>query len=423
MKYDIDSIRAQFPALNRIVNGFPAVYFDGPGGTQVPQRVIDKMVEYLIHHNANAGGAFITSVENDKVVDAARQAFGDLFGCSPNEVSFGENSTSINFKLSQAIARDLRPGDEIIITDIDHDANRSPWQILAERDIVIKSVSMDPVTCTIDINDYQNKLSGRTKVVAFNYASNAVGTITDAKEMIRLAHAVGAVTVVDAVHYALHGVIDVKEIDADYMFCSAYKFFGPHIGVLYSRHDKLEQLRTLKVSAQKNSIPDKFETGTPNFEGIAGAAEALEFIADVGAHHRDQLMDHEAVLSERRKNLICGMRAFEEHEMPMARHFKNELRKIKGVTVYSPPDDHPCTSTISFRIDGMTPLEVAKELAAKGIFVWAGGFYAVALVKALGVADTGGMVRIGLAPYNTKQEIDRTLRLIHDLVGSREVSK
>ena len=414
MKYDIEGIRAQFPALKRIVNGLPAVYFDSPGGTQVPQRVIDKMVEYLIHQNANSGGVFVTSVESDAMIARARQGFADLFGCSPNEVSFGENSTSINFKLSQAIAGDLKPGDEIIITDIDHDANRSPWQILAERDIVVKSVAIDPVTFTINIDDYKNKLSSKTKVVAFNYASNAVGTITDAAEMITLAHGVGAITVVDAVHYALHGVIDVKAIDVDYLFCSAYKFFGPHIGVLYGRQDRLERLKTLKVSAQKNVIPEKFETGTLNHEGLAGAAEALEFIADVGSEHTGYLRQNETHLGDRRRNIICGMRAFEEHEMPMARYLKSELSKIEGITLYSPPDNHLCTSTISFRIKDLPPLHVAKVLAEKGIFVWAGGFYAVALMKSLGVAERGGMVRIGLAPYNTQEEIERTLAVIRE---------
>ena len=415
MKYDIESIRAQFPALSRKVNGYPAVYFDSPGGTQVPQRVIDKMVDYMLNHNANSGGVFITSVENDEMILNARKAFADLFGCSWNEVSFGENSTAINFRLSQAIARDLQPGDEIIITDLDHDANRSPWEILAERGIVIKSVQVDPQTCTLKMDDYEAKLSSKTKVVAFNYASNAVGTISDAKEIIRLAHETGAITVVDAVHYALHGVIDVKELEVDFLFCSAYKFFGPHIGVLYSTHERLEKLRTLKVSAQKNLIPDKFETGTLNHEGVAGAAEAIEFIANAGAGYPGFLKGDESQLNDRRKNIICGMRAFEEHEMPMAHYFKEALSKIDGLIIYGPPKDQPCTSTISFRIKELPPLQVAKLLADKGIFVWAGGFYAVALMKLFGLAETGGMVRIGLAPYNTREEIERTLAAIRDI--------
>ena len=415
MKYDVDSIREQFPSLKRTVNGFQAIYFDSPGGTQVPQRVIDKMVEYMINHNANTGGAFITSAENDAMILNTRRAFADFFGCAWNEVSFGENSTAINFRLSQALARDLRPGDEILITDIDHDSNRSPWLILTERGITVKSVTVDISTCTLDMQDFKSKLSAKTKVVAFNYASNAVGTITDAQEIIRLCHEVGAITVVDAVHYALHGVIDVKHLDVDYLFCSAYKFFGPHIGVLYSKQERLEKLRTLKVSAQKDISPEKFETGTLNHEGLAGASEAIEFIAHAGAIQPELLEENEKHLSGRRKNIIAGMRVFEEHEMPLALAFKDELLKIDGLTMYAPPKGHPSTSTISFRIRDIPPMQVAKRLAEKGIFVWAGGFYAVALMKSFGVVDRGGLVRIGLAPYNTKEEIERTLSEIRGI--------
>jgi len=415
MKYDINSIRAQFPALSRTVNGFQAVYFDSPGGTQVPQRVIDKMVDYMMNHNANTGGAFITSVENDTVILNARKRFADFLGCSWNEVSFGENSTAINFRLSLALARDLNPGDEIIITDIDHDANRSPWSILTERGLIVKSVRVDTATCLLDIQDYKNKLSSKTKIVAFNYASNAVGTISDARKIIQLAHEAGAITVVDAVHYALHGVIDVKDLDVDFLFCSVYKFFGPHIGVLYSKQERLEKLRALKVSAQKDVVPEKFETGTLNHEGLAGAAEAIEFIADAGAKHPGLIHDSESHMSDRRKKIIAGMRVFEEHEMPLAEAFKEELSKIEGVVLYAPPKRHPCTSTISFRIKDIPPMHVAKHLAEKGIFVWAGGFYAVALMKSFGVLETGGLVRIGLAPYNTQEEIDRTLAEIQSI--------
>lgn len=419
MKYDVNSIRAQFPALSRTVNGFPAVYFDSPGGTQVPQRVIDRMVDYMINHNANTGGAFITSIENDAVILEARKSFRDLFGCSWNEVSFGENSTAINFRLSHALARDLNPGDEIIITDIDHDANRSPWTILTERGVTVKSVRVDASTCTLDMHDYKSKLSSKTKIVAFNYASNAVGTITDAKAIIQLAHQAGAITVVDAVHYALHGVIDVRDLDVDFLFCSAYKFFGPHIGVLYSKQERLEKLRALKVSAQKDVVPEKFETGTLNHEGLAGAAEAIEFIADAGAKNLELVSDSESHLNDRRKKIIAGVRVFEEHEMPMAVSFKEELSNIDGLTLYAPPRGHPCTSTISFRIKDIPPMHIAKRLAEKGIFLWAGGFYAVALMKSFGVSETGGLVRIGLAPYNTQEEIDRTLAEIRSIAKSR----
>ena len=417
MKFDIQALRSQFPALNRMVNGFPAVYFDSPGGTQTPQRVIDKMVNYMIHHSANGGGVFATSVETDEIILNTRKTFADFFGCNWDEVSFGENSTSINFKLSQAIARNLQPGDEIIITDLDHDANRSPWEILAEKGILIQCVRVDPERLTLDIADYRKKLSPRTKVVAFNYASNAVGTISNAKEIIRLARSAGAITVVDAVHYALHGVIDVRELDVDFLFCSAYKFFGPHVGVLYSKAERMKDLKTLKVSAQKNTVPDKFETGTLNHEAIAGAGEAIEFIAEIGKNHPDTLQNLPASYGERRKNIIYGMLALENYEIPLADYFKEELAKIQGLKLYCPPKNQLCTSTISFRLQDIHPLEVAKRLAAKGIFVWAGGFYAVGLMKTLRLDDIGGMVRIGLAPYNTREEIDRTLAEIRNIAG------
>lgn len=415
MNFDINGIRSQFPSLERDVNGYPAVYFDSPGGTQTPQRVIDKMVDYMIHHNANSGGVFATTIETDALILNARKAFADFFACAWDEVAFGENSTAINFRLSQAIARDLKPGDEIIITDLDHDANRSPWEILAERGIIIKSVKVNTETLTLDLEDFQNKLSTNTKVVAFNYGSNAVGTISDAKTLIELAKKTGAITVVDAVHYALHGVLDVKELDVDFLFCSAYKFFGPHIGVLYGRRERMEALKTLKVSAQKNTVPDKFETGTLNHEAIAGAAEAVDFIAEIGIKHPEYGAENHSKNTPRRKNIINGMKALEDYELPLADYFKDELRKINGIKLYCPPKDQPCTSTISFRLDNIHPLDVAKRLAHKGIFVWAGGFYAVGLMRALNLSESGGMVRIGLAPYNTREEIDRTLRAVQEI--------
>lgn len=421
MHFDVDYIRSQFPALKRIINGFPAVYFDGPGGTQVPQRVIDKMADYLINHNANIHGEFATSRENDEILLNAKRTFADFFNCTWHEVSFCHNSTTINFKLAQAIARELKQGDEIIMTDMDHEANRGPWEVLAERGLVIKNVKMDTVNCTLDMDDFQRTLSPRTKVVAFNYASNAVGTISDAKEIIRLAKQVGAQTVVDAVHYALHGVIDVKELDADFLFCSAYKFFGPHIGVLYGKYEVMDRLKTLRLVTQETVPPWKFETGTLNQEGIAGAAEAVEFIADMGAKHRANFSDDFPNSTERRKNIIRGMLAVEAYEQPMARYFKDELAKIDGLKIYGPPKDFPCTSTIAFRLKDIHPNTVAKLLGDKGIFVWDGDFYAAKIIKSLGFADSGGVVRIGLAPYNTKDEIDRTIDEIKHIATGKSI--
>ena len=414
MAYDIEYIRSQFPALQRKVNNFPVVYFDGPGGTQVPQKVVDAMSKYLIHHNANTHGEFAASVETDHMIRQARNAFADFFNCSDDEIAFSENSTTISIKLSQALARDLTPGDEILITDIDHDANRSPWMILSERGIVVQSVAMNKATLTLDMDDLRKKLSPRTKIVAFNCASNAVGTISPAKEIVQLAKQVGAVTVADAVHYALHGVIDVRDIGVDFLFCSAYKFFGPHIGVLYARREAMERLKTLKVSAQDDDPPFKFETGTLNHEGIAGAAEAIEFIADMGKRHEKDFAGQFPTITGRRRDIVCGMTAAEHHEQPMAEYFKTELKKVRGLTLYAPPDNIPCTSTISFTLKGVHPERISTSLGEKGIFVWAGSFYAVQIMRVLGLHERG-MLRIGLAPYNTQEEIERTLNEIQSI--------
>ncbi len=416
-KYDINGVRKQFPCLSREVNGYSAAFFDGPGGTQVPQRVADKICDYLFHHNANAHGCFVTSIESDTLLKKARETFADFLGCDWKEISFGANTSSNNFKLSLGIARDLAAGDEVIITDIDHEGNRSPWRLLAERGVVVKSVKVNPETCILDLEDYKSKLSQKTKVVAVNWAANAVGTITDVKTVIKLAHEVGALTVVDAVHYAAHKPIDVKDIDTDFMLCSAYKFFGPHIGVIYGKKEAMDNLRTIRVMADDNTeAPEKFETGTPNFECICGAAEAVEFISDIGKLYVDCFEDRLKGLEGRRKNIVAGMIAIDEYEEPLASKLRKELRKIEKVTVYGPPEGHPRTTTVSFTIEGKRPLEVAQYLADKGIFVWDGDFYAVETINTvLKLKEKGGLVRIGLAPYNTEEEVDRTIEAIKEI--------
>jgi selenocysteine lyase/cysteine desulfurase len=285
------------------------------------------------------------------------------------------------------------------------------------------------------MEDFRNRVTDKTKVVAFNYASNAVGTISDALEIIRLAKEAGAITIVDAVHFALHGVIDVRALDADFLFCSAYKFFGPHVGVLFGKRERMEALRTLRVGAQEDAPPFKFETGTLNHEGIAGAAEAVEFIADIGARHPLEAPIADAAptarastsgpvkpaseIGERRKRIVDGMHAVEAYEQPLAAYFKDILARIDGLTLYGPPKHTPCTSTIAFRLNNVPPREVAARLGDKGIFTWNGDFYAVQLVKSLGLSESGGLVRIGLAPYNTKEEIDRTLDAIRAIAASK----
>jgi cysteine desulfurase family protein (TIGR01976 family) len=417
MKFDVQYIRQQFPAMERTINGYPAAYLDGPGGTQVPKRVVDKVVDYLYNHNCNIHGAFATSIETDAMILDARKTFADFFGCSWEEVSFGANSTTINFNLAHALARDLKVGDEVVITDIDHEANRGPWEILEERGIVVKNVKVDLDKCIIDMDDFAAKLTPKTKVAAFNYASNGVGTISDVKKMTKMAHEVGALTVVDAVHYALHGPIDVKDIDCDFLFCSAYKFFGPHVGVLYAKKEQMEKLRTIKVGEQEDWAPLKFETGTLNHEGIAGAAEAVEFIADIGAKYEGDFAAELAGMEGRRRNVFAGMLALEAYEQPIAEYFIAELEKIPAVKIYGPPKGYPRTSTVSFTVAGKTPREVAEYLGQKGIFVWDGDFFATKLVKVLGLRQSGGLIRVGLAPYNTMEEIERTIDAVKEIAA------
>lgn len=412
--FDIDYVRGQFPCLCKTVNGLPAAFLDGPGGTQVPRRVVDKISDYMFYHNANAHGCFATSEETMALQKEARETLAAFFNCSPKEVVFGESSSTNNFKLVFAIARDLKAGDEVIITDIDHESNRSPLRTLEERGIVVKSVRIDLSTYTLDFEDYKSKLSDRTKVVAINWAANANGTITDVKPMIELAHKVGALAIIDAVHYAAHKVIDVKDIGMDFMVTSAYKYFGPHMGVMYAKHEALEKLRTLRVLADDNTMPpEKFETGTPNFEHICGCAAAVDFIADLGRRHEGYFEKELKGLSGKRKDVVAGMLAIDAYEEPMAQKLRTELAKIPGLKLYASPEGYPKTSTVSFTIDGKNAHDIAVFLAKRGIFVWDGDFYAIEITNhVLKLEEQGGLLRIGLAPYNTMEDIDRTIEAV-----------
>jgi cysteine desulfurase family protein (TIGR01976 family) len=414
---DTEYVRSQFPALARTIAGHPAAYLDGPGGTQVPHRVIDAMRDYLVTSNSNIHGLFATTEETDAMIAGAREAMGDFFGCGPEEVAFGANMTTLTFLLAQAIGRELRPGDEILITEIDHEANRGPWLHLAERGVLVREVPVHTSTCTLDWDAFETMVKpGHTKVIAVNYASNAVGTINDVARVAQLARDAGAISVIDAVHYALHGPIDVKAIGCDFLLCSAYKFFGPHIGVVYARRPVLEALRTLMLSTQEPVPPFKLETGTLNHEGIAGAAAAVEFIADLGDHHEDLVADVvPSGLDGRRRAIVAGMLASEAHEQPIARRLVEELADLEGVTVYGPPAGHPRTSTVSFTLDGMRASDVCRVLGARGLFLWDGDFYAHRLVERLGLLDRGGLVRAGLAPYNTMEEAERLIAAVAEL--------
>ena len=416
-KFNLDYVREQFPALSKTVNGNPAAFLDGPGGTQVPRSVVEKINEYLYYYNANSHGVFVTSVQSDDSYWAAKEALADFLNCEAREVAFGGSSSTNNFMLSFGLLRSiLKAGDEIIITEIDHEGNRSPWRTLEDFGIVVKNIKVDPETYVLDLEDYKAKLSGKTKVVAVNWASNATGTISDVKTIISMAHEVGAVTVVDAVHYALHRSIDVKDIDTDFLVCSAYKFFGPHIGVLYAKAETGEKIKTVRVMADDNTeMPWKFETGTPAFELAAGAAAAVEFIAGIGKEHEQFFADELGTLTGRRRFVVAGIKAIEAYEEPLAQKLRTGLAAIEGVKVYSPAKDVPKTSTVSFTVKGANSNDVAKFLAERGLFVWDGDFYAIHIInEVLKLTDQGGVVRVGLAPYNTEDEIDRTIKAVQD---------
>lgn len=419
-QFDVAWVRQQFPALSRTVDGRPVAYFDGPGGTQTPQRVLDAVREYLVEHNSNTHGFFATTEETDQIIRDARAAMADMFGSRPDEVSFGANMTTLCFMLAQSLAAGLSPGDQVLITEIDHEGNRGPWLRLAERGVLVREVPVHTSTCTLDLEALERMAhEGRTRVIAVNYASNAVGTVSDVKRVADVARRVGALSVVDAVHYALHGPIDVREIGCDVLLCSAYKFFGPHVGVMYVRSEVAGHIDALRLRTQEETPPDKFETGTLNHEGIAGTTAAVDFIAEMGRRHLDLVAAGlPGGLSGRRRDVVAGMLANEAYEQPLARYLMTELADTKGVTLHGPPAGHPRTSTVSFTVDGSTAMEVARTLGERGLFVWDGHFYAVRLVERLGLIERGGLVRVGLCPYTTREEIDRLLAAVRGLASS-----
>ena len=404
-RLDVDWVRQQFPALRQTVNGQPAVFFDAPGGTQVPQQVIDAISEYLSKWNANLGGAFLTSQRSDLIVEQAHQAMSDLFNCSPDEVVFGANMTTLTFALSRAIGRDLKSGDELLVTCLDHDANVSPWVCLEERGAKVRTADIKAADCTIDMFDLQAKIRRNTRLVAVGWAANAVGTICDVQEAVRLAHDVGAVTFIDAVHYAPHGLIDVKAIDTDFLACSSYKFFGPHQGILYGKREQLQRLRPYKLRVCSEKHPDRWETGTQNHECMAGVTAAIDYIADVGRHHSSEV-------HSRREAIVAAYEVFQQHERELAAQLISGLLAIPGLTFYGitdPAKFDQRTPTVAIRMESYTPRELAERLGERGIFTWDGNYYAINLAERLGVQQSGGMLRIGLAHYNTAEEVERLL--------------
>ncbi|KAF3890549.1 MULTISPECIES: cysteine desulfurase-like protein [Nostocales] len=409
---DLKWIRDRFPALSQEIDGQPVIFFDGPGGTQVPSPVVNAIAEYLIKSNANAHGAFATSERTDSLVVSARLAIADLLGCDADEVVFGSNMTTLTFTISRAIGRELRPGDEIVVTKLDHYANVSPWYALSEQGAVIRTVDINVEDCTLDMNHLKQQINERTRLVAVGYASNAVGTINDIAEIVKLARAVGAMVFVDAVHYAPHGPVDVHAIDCDFLSCSAYKFFGPHVGVMYAKREHLTRLLPYKVQPAPDEIPSRWETGTQNYEGLAGMVAAIDYLAEIG----HQLLPG---VENRREALVAAMLGIKQYEKELSYKLISGLLQISGVTLYgitNPSSFDWRTPTVGIRLAKHAPQTVAKALGDRGIFTWNGNFYALGLTEKLGVESSGGLLRIGLTHYNTVEEIHRFLAVIDELL-------
>jgi cysteine desulfurase family protein (TIGR01976 family) len=454
---DLTRIRSQFPSLAQTVNGHPAAFLDGPGGTQVPQRVIDAISDYLRHNNANTGGAYATSRRTDAMIAEARAAMADFLNCGADEVVFGLNMTSLTYAFSRAIGRELKPGDEIVVTRLDHDANVSPWLQMAEdlsrqdRGVTVRWAEIHDADCTLDMSDLASKINEKTRLVAVGYASNAVGTINPVKEIVQLAHNVGALAYIDAVHYAPHGLIDVAALDCDFLVCSTYKFFGPHMGVLFGKREHLTRLRPYKVRPLTEAIPFRWEYGTLNHECIAGITACVEYIADIGRKGRSlQGGSHDSHpskfalrprsgqapggapssgnVSERRRAIEAAYELIHEHERALLERAMTGLQQVPGVKIYGItdparfvfPNNQRCP-TLAVRIvsekPGHSPLELAAKLGERGIFTWDGNYYALNLTEHLDVEKSGGFLRIGLVHYNTMEEVDRLLAVLREIVG------
>lgn len=412
---DLKQVRSHFPSLNS-----GAIFFDNPGGTQVAQETIDRMTRYLSSTNANHGGVFRTSRDSDAVVHEARSALADFLNARrPEEISFGQNMTSLTLHLSRSIARRINSGDEIVVTRLDHDANIAPWMLIAEdRGAVLKWVDFDPEDCTWSIEDLKKQITSKTKLVAVGYASNAVGTINHVAEAVQAAHAVGALSFIDAVQYAPHGPIDVQAIDCDFLVCSAYKFFGPHTGILYGKYDLMDELKAYKVRPAGNEPPDKFETGTQSFESIAGVLGALEYFEWLGETFGAEFEAQYSPYKGRRRTLKQAMAAMREHEFDLSRKLIDGLSAIKGLHVWGITDPKQMDQrvpTVSFTLNGWHPRQVAEELDKANIYVWDGNYYALAVMERLDLESKGGMVRVGAAHYNTIDEVDKLIDVVKKL--------
>lgn len=396
----VESIRANFPALKRAHAGKPVAYFDGPGGTQTPRQVAEAITDYLFNHNANTHWNYPTSAETDAALAHARGAFADFFNATPQEVAFGNNMTTITFHASRALGRVWGPGDEIVVTDLDHQANVSPWRSLEkERGVTIRSVPIDSQTGELNWGEFERAVTSKTKLVAVGAASNALGTISSVRDAAKLAHSNGALCYVDAVHYAAHRSIDVKELGCDFLACSPYKFYGPHTGVLFAKAEVMKALDIPKVAPATNEIPERMETGTQNHEGIVGAAAAVEFLASLASGRT------------RREKLVNAMNGLHGRGDELIARLWNGLMTVKGLRCYGPPPGRPRTPTVSFTLAGIPSASVAQALVQEGIFASNGNFYATGVLEKYGIGCEG-LVRAGCACYTTEAEVDRLVEAV-----------
>ncbi|HTS87348.1 MAG TPA: cysteine desulfurase-like protein [Gemmatimonadales bacterium] len=397
LMHDVEAARACFPALLRRQGETAVAYFDGPGGTQVPRTVVEAMSDYLYHHNANTHWAYPTSQETDQALAAARAALADLLGAAPDEIAFGANMTTLTFHLARALGRGLGPGDEIVVTELDHQANVAPWQAIArERGVSLRVVPFDPATGELVWPDLLAAIGPRTRVVAVGAASNALGTVTDVRQVAELAARVGAISFIDAVHFAAHARIDVSAIGCDFLACSAYKFYGPHVGVLFGRRDRIAALEVPKLDPAPETSPERLETGTQNHEGIVGAHAAVDFLAERGSG------------ASRRARLSDAFHRLHAHGQHLVEHLWDGLARVPGVRRLGPPPTRPRTPTVSFSLANRPAEQVARQLAQDGLFVSHGDFYATQVARRLGLAEAG-LIRVGCACYSTAEEVDRLL--------------
>ena len=409
--FNVTEIRRQFPALNEEYDGRKAAFFDNPGGTQVHASVIEAMVDYLRRRNSNTHGLFETSRRTDAVIEEAHQAVADLLGCGADEVVFGNNMTSLTFHLSRSLAQDLEPGDELLVTRLDHDANVMPWALAAqERGARVRWADIDLESGTLDMEDLRAKITPRTKIAAVGYASNATGTINDVATITAWAREAGALTFVDAVQYAPHGLIDVQALGCDFLACSSYKFFGPHSGQLFGKREHLRQLQAYRVRPAGEELPGKWETGTQNHEAMAGVTAAIDYLAAVG-------VEHGAARSEdnRRQKLIAAWSVIQAYERTLTERLVTGLLDLPGIRIYGltePADWHRRVATVAVRRRGVTPERLAQALADENIFAWNGSFYALSASERMGVEGNGGWLRLGLVHYNTLEEVDHCLRVL-----------